>query len=338
MMNATSVCDSNTESGRFLPARKGPVAALAIGGVFAGYVPRPRLRFAGERLEDSPITSNYTELVSGYDFSRVSATAFLPVLARGEFTGIPYAKEMLAYLRSRVALPEESLAEKYPVTYAPFFEARFKSVNRILEEIDSTQILELAAGFSPRGMDFSQRGVLYVETDLPGMIEQKRQLVAAILGSIPANLRFAPASVLNQPGLMAACANFRPDSIAITTEGLLRYLTFPEKTQLAANVHAILSQYGGVWITPDIHLREWVVQRASADFHNRIVETVGRDLDPNYFDNLAHARSFFESCGFAVEERMLLDGIRDSVISLAQAPSALLDQLENRRTFVLRVR
>ena len=276
--------------------------------------------------------------MSGYDFSRVSATAFLPVLGRGEFTDIPYAKEMLDYLRTRVAFPEESLAEKLPRSYAPFFEARFKSVNRILAELGATQILELAAGFSPRGMDFSQRGVLYVETDLPDMIEQKRHLVETILGTIPPNLHFSTASVLDQHDLMMACANFRAEPVAITTEGLLRYLTFTEKTQLAANVHAILNKFGGAWITPDIHLRQWARERASTDFHNRLVETVGRDVDPNYFDDLAHARSFFESCGFAVEERLLLEGIRGSVISLPQSPPALLDQLENRRTFILRVR
>ena len=271
--------------------------------------------------------------MSGYDFSRVSATALLPVLARGEFTDIPYAKEMLTYLRTRVAFPEQS-AEKY----APFFDARFKSVNSILAELHSTQILELAAGFSPRGMDLSQRGVIYVETDLPGMIEQKRHLVAAILGAIPPNLRFAPASVLDRDDLMTACARFRPEPVAITTEGLLRYLTFPEKTQLAANVHAILSQYGGVWITPDIHLRQWTLDRSDAAFHQRQAEQIGRDVDPNYFDDLAHARSFFEGCGFAVEERLLLEGIRDTVLSLPHASPALLAQLENRRTFVLRVR
>lgn len=276
--------------------------------------------------------------MSGYDFSQVSATAFLPVLGRGEFTDIPYAKEMLVYLRTRVALPEESLAEKLPRSYAPFFEARFKSVNSILAELHSTQILELAAGFSPRGMDLSQRGVLYVETDLPGMIEQKRQLVADVLGAIPPSLRFAPASVLDLQDLMTACANFRREPVAITTEGLLRYLTFPEKTQLAANVHAILSQYGGSWITPDIHLRQWTLDRSDAAFHQRQAEQIGRDVDPNYFEDLAHARSFFEGCGFAVEERMLLEGVRDSVISLPQASPALLDQLESRRTFVLRVR
>lgn len=276
--------------------------------------------------------------MSGYDFSRVSPTALLPLLGRGDYTDIPYAKEMADYLKSRVSLPPEATTERYQQSYAPFFEARFKSVNSILTEQHADQILELASGFSPRGMDWSQRCAVYVETDLPGMIEQKREIIRAILGSLPPNLLLCPASVLDRDALLAACSHFRKEPVAITTEGLLRYLTFPEKAQLAANVHAILGKFGGAWITPDIHLRQWTLQRVDAAFHKRQMEEIGRDVDPNYFDDLAHARAFFESCGFAVEERPLLEGVRDSMVSLPHVSADLREQLEERRTFILRAR
>ena len=61
----------------------------------------------------------------------------------------------------------------------------------------------------------------------------------------------------------------------------------------------------------------------------------GRDLDPNYFDDLDHACAFFEECRFTVDSRPLLEGIRDQVVSLPQAPKDLLAELDERRTFVL---
>lgn len=272
--------------------------------------------------------------MDAYDFSRVSPTALLPVFSRGACTDIPFAKEMLVPLRPRVGEPysQEELAR-----YAPFFEARFKSVSRILEEKRARQVLELAAGFSPRGMEWTAAhpGAVYVEADLPDMIEQKRALIAAVLGHIPETLKLCRASVLDRGQLLEACSNFRPEPAAVTTEGLLRYLTFPEKTQLAGNVRKILDTYGGWWITPDIHLRQWIPQRANDHFHQRLEAGLGRNVDPNYFDDLAHARSFFKSCGFAVEERPLLEGARDSLVSLKYASPALLKQLEERRTFVL---
>lgn len=271
--------------------------------------------------------------MENYDFSRVSSTALLPVFSRGECTDIPFAREMLAPLQAQFGEPfsQEELSR-----YASFFEARFKSVSGILEEQHARQILELAAGYSPRGMDFSRRGALYVEADLPDMIEQKRALIVAVLGAIPENLKLCKASVLDREQLREACSFFRTEPVAVTTEGLLRYLTFPEKAQLAANVRNILDAYGGSWITPDIHLRQWIPERANNNFHQRLEAGLGRNVDPNYFDDLAHARRFFEECGFQVEERALLEEIRESVVSLKSAPPALLRQLEERRTFILR--
>ncbi len=272
-----------------------------------------------------------------YDFRRVSVTALMPALARGEFTDIPWAKEMLACLRTKgTVLSDGPWNERAGHDYAPFLEARFKAVNRILDEHSATQILELAAGLSPRGMDFAQRGVVYAEADLPESSALKREIVTAVLGRIPSNLHLCAASVLDSAALSACCAAFTDRPVSITTEGLLRYLTFEEKTQLAANVRDILARFGGMWITTDIHLRHWA-QRRSPVHRETETERLGRVLDPNYFDDLEHARTFFEGCGFQVESRPLLGGIRERVISLPNATDELVEELTDRRVFILRV-
>ena len=273
--------------------------------------------------------------MENYDFRRVSQTALIPAFARGELTDIPFAREMLAYIRGKgLDFTDGLWSERATHTYASFFEARFKAVNRILEETGATQVLELAAGLSPRGMDFAARGVMYVEADLADSTTLKREIVTSVLGAVPSNLRLRPASVLDNDEFLACCNDFRHAPIAVTTEGLLRYLTFDEKTRLAANVRELLSTHGGMWITTDIHLRQWALRRAPI---RREVETerLGRNLEPNYFDDLDHARSFFEGCGFVVESRPLLEGIRDQVHSLLDAPDELVAELNDRRLFIL---
>ena len=270
--------------------------------------------------------------MEGYDFRRVSVTALVPAFARGEYTEIPWAKEMLAVLRGRGATLSDIPWSEGTRTYASLFEARFRAVNRLVEEKRATQVLELAAGLSPRGMELAQRGVVYVEADLTESMTMKREVVTAILGAVPEGLHLCAASVVNRAELLACCSAFvTGQPVAVTMEGLLRYLTFEEKTQLAANVHEILQRFGGWWITPDIHLRSWA-ERQSPEYRQSEQKLLGRSLDSNYFADLDHARQFFESCGFAVDSRPLLEGIRDQI---GFENEKLMDELHDRRIFVL---
>jgi O-methyltransferase involved in polyketide biosynthesis len=269
-----------------------------------------------------------------YDFRRVSVTALVPAFVRGLHTKIPGAKEMLAVLRERGATlsvgpwPEDRTRE-----FASFVDARFRAVTRLVEEKGATQVLELAAGLSPRGMELARRGVTYVEADLAESTAMKREIVTAILGSVPPYLHLCAASVIDRAQLLACCAPFitqRP--VAVTTEGLLRYLTFEEKKLLAANVREILRRYGGWWITPDIHLRTWARQQPASHRQSEL-EMLGRDLDPNYFDDLDHAQAFFEACGFAVDSRPLLEGIGDQITAPENEDRNA--ELNERRIFVV---
>lgn len=277
--------------------------------------------------------------MESYDFRRVSVTALIPAFGRGEYSDIPWANEMVVFLRGRGLTPEGGpWSETAARSYAAFFEARFKCVNNILEERGATQVLELAAGLSPRGMDFAQRsGIVYVEADLAESSEFKREVVREVCGGVPANLHLCAASVIDSAEFRECCAVFSEDAVGVATEGLLRYLTFDEKRILCANVRELLEDHGGFWVTTDIHLRQWARGHRRVASRQRETEQLGRDLDPNYFDDVDHARTFFEECGFKVESRPLLEGIRERVASLAMAPEDLLAELNDRRTFVMTV-
>lgn len=270
--------------------------------------------------------------MEGYDFRRVSVTALIPAFARGEYTTIRWAREMLAVLRERGATLPEGPWREYGA-FASIFDARFRAVSRLVEEKAATQVLELAAGLSPRGIEFASRGIVYVEADLAESISLKREVVTAMLGSVPKDLHLSAASAIDGEQLRACCVPFtagRP--VAVTTEGLLRYLTFEEKAQAAANVLEILRHYGGWWITPDIHLRS-LAQRQPLTQREAELKTLGRSLDANYFEDLDHAREFFEGCGFAVDSRPLLEGVADQIKARPNEEQAAM--LRESRLFVL---
>lgn len=94
-------------------------------------------------------------------------------------------------------------------------------------EID--QIVEVAAGLSPRGWRFRNRygaKVTYVEADLPGMLANKRRVLAELGGETPHH-RTVAVDALAETGpasIDAICASLDPDrGTAIVTEGLVNY-------------------------------------------------------------------------------------------------------------------
>ena len=106
---------------------------------------------------------------------------------------------------------------------------------RLGEAIDDgriSQVLEIAAGMSPRGWRFAQRygeRLTYVEADLPGMAARKRRALERI-GSLGETHRVVEVDALRDSGpqsLSAVAETLdRERGLAIVTEGLLTY--FPD--------------------------------------------------------------------------------------------------------------
>ena len=100
---------------------------------------------------------------------------------------------------------------------------------RAIDAGEIRQVVEIAAGLSPRGWRFATRyadRITYVEADLPGMIAHKRRILAE-LGGETAHHRTAEIDALADLGptsLAAVCATLDPTrGTAVITEGLINY-------------------------------------------------------------------------------------------------------------------
>ncbi|MBV9605229.1 MAG: class I SAM-dependent methyltransferase [Solirubrobacterales bacterium] len=120
-------------------------------------------------------------------------------------------------------------------TLEEYLLARHRAIDaRLAHAIDHdgiTQVIEVAAGLSPRGWRFAQRyaeRIVYVEADLPEMAERKRAALERI-GSLGDGHRVREVDALREgeePGsLGAVITELDPGGgLAIITEGLLGYL------------------------------------------------------------------------------------------------------------------
>lgn len=260
-------------------------------------------------------------MVQKEPYAKISPTAKLVAYGR-TFTDIPFARE----IATECAAEQEfqtfagGAAESLP-NMVPFWEARYKATNQIIAREGITQILEIAAGLSPRGLSLTaDPAIVYVATDLPQMLEQEKAIAESILAKLNIqrpNLHFRVANALDSDEVLQVAILFQSDKpIAIITEGLLAYLTHAEKTTLAANVHALLARYGGIWITPDISTKQsWARFRQIDKNVQQRVQTISSTTERNLYDNQFNddneVRQFFTGAGFKIEEYPYLNVLGD---------------------------
>jgi O-methyltransferase involved in polyketide biosynthesis len=148
--------------------------------------------------------------------------------------------------------------------------ARHRAIDTLLEAAIEhrgvSQVVEVAAGLSPRGWRFAQRygdRIDYIEADLPAMAARKRTALEA-MGTLSEHHRVQDLDALRedgpaqpaQPGSLAELTE-RLDpgrGLAIITEGLLGYLSPGDVAGLWRRFAATLAGFpAGLYIS-DLHL------------------------------------------------------------------------------------
>jgi O-methyltransferase involved in polyketide biosynthesis len=289
--------------------------------------------------------SNIENLETG--FEKVIPTAWM-VAYRRTFSDIPYSQEIfnkLECIRKKMGQKDISDDLKKP-EMAPQFEARHKLIDKLIFETGNTQILELASGFSSRGLSMAHdNNFEYTEIDLPEVIKEKKQIIQEITSeegrAVPNNLHFQSGNVLDFQNLEKATEHFdKTKPLTIINEGLLRYLNFQEKAKVAENIHTLLKEFGGAWITSDISLRKIFSNenKIMKDHVGKISELTGKDIAANRFETEEEAKRFFENLGFSIESHSFSEVINDlkSPKNLGLSEEHVKDTLEAAVVFIMR--
>ena len=249
--------------------------------------------------------------ISDRNFNTISPSAKWILLMKGH-TNIPFAKETAELL-------------EYPEKFNPYFdnnninfwgrtlhfESRYWSIDQLLADLPSRNILELSAGFSFRGLDFTQRkAVYYIDTDLPDMIARKKEFISALQKGnleMKGKLELLPLNALDEKQFNEITNHFPQGKIVVINEGLLVYLDTREKENLCGIINKILKERGGYWITGDIYLKQ----------NNRNID-LGLDdrtkkflqdqhVEDNKFESFAAASGFFRKMGFVIDKEADID-------------------------------
>ncbi|MEM9409874.1 MAG: class I SAM-dependent methyltransferase [Planctomycetota bacterium] len=221
---------------------------------------------------------------------------------------------------------------------AILFQSRYHAINAAIASSSLTinQIIEFAAGISPRGFQWSQMspGTIYVESDLPQlMIHKSKRIRNALLQRETVNrgiLHCCAADVLDWESVSRPLQDF--DStlpLIIVTEGLLLYFTKQEMEQFWRNMYKLLSQHPhAVWIT-DLVTRENLSDLMGS--HPGVAEAVGKVfrltrrkvVDGNPFQNDEDVMQFLQRFGLRCNSTL---GLKEA-LTLVQIEDPALNQI-----------
>lgn len=277
-----------------------------------------------------------------FDPSRISFTAKLVAYYR-QFTDIPFAEETARRIGADEAFTELVRAHDLDPAmlrfYAIAFEARYKSIGRLLEEAGSTAVLELASGFSLRGLDLASRGLRYVEMDLAGVVAEKRLLLDEVrrthgLSATPAHVLLA-GDALDAAQVRAAADALDPGRpVTVLTEGLVQYLTAEERERLVANIREVLARSpGSHWITPDFAFQGDTrgVPAERLRLREAVLAVTQRQLDAAAFVDEADLADFLARHGLRSTTRLQIDETPElSCVARLGLPPQMTEQLRPR--------
>lgn len=252
-------------------------------------------------------------IINDNDYEEISPTAIVTSYPR-IFTDIPYEKEIYNWLEKHCN--EEVILNKM---LAPEIEARYKLVNKLLDKSNIKQVLELASGYSSRGLIYSQKGYNYIELDLEKVVKNKREILNGIESDIPKNLNIISGNALRKNDFKKLESYLKPkEELAIINEGLLRYLTFDEKKIVAQNIYNLLSKYGGIWITCDVTPKKFIdsQDKALPNFNNNLSLITSRNNLNDRFEDINHIKNFFGNIGFELIEIHKFKEMRDELYSV----------------------
>jgi O-methyltransferase involved in polyketide biosynthesis len=250
--------------------------------------------------------------VTDRNFDTISPSAKSLLLIKGH-TNIPYARqtaELLLYPEKYI--PDFDNPDFIFWARTLHFENRYWSIDNLLTDLNSKNILELSSGFSFRGLEASkEKDIYYIDTDLSSVIDRKKELISYLKDendNASGTLELLPLNTLNKEAFLASVNHFPPGKIVIVNEGLLIYLNDDEKEKLCKIIREILSVRGGYWITADVYIKnqfekneDLKVDKDTSEFREQ------HKIEENKFSSFDEAENFFNRMGFEIDKEANVD-------------------------------
>ncbi len=163
-------------------------------------------------------------------------------------------KEIDSTNQKHVPREVADLFVKIAPAYQATVEGRFHATNNYIRKMGTKQVMDLPCGYTARGIKFAKTDVDYYGMDLPAVIDAMSKACGSLIAKEEqGHIHYSAVDATNYQTLKDGLAGVNGE-LLITTEGMLMYLTQSEIEEVFHNIHRILSEHGGCWITMDNNL------------------------------------------------------------------------------------
>lgn len=204
---------------------------------------------------------------------------------------------------ARLVAPLETLAEKYiggsmRTTLKTRHTLLDQQLTALIRTYPNLQILEIAAGLSPRGWWFRKQypHIEYRELDLPAMAATKQNALDHIDPNSPRVL----SADLFTPDFAQAFAVFDPERpLVIISEGLINYFSQPLLLQLLQSIVQYGQNFTALHYLTDLYPEPVKNKLASLIWtSSKLLKLMSRSAFSFHFPSPLQATEFFQHAGF----------------------------------------
>lgn len=228
------------------------------------------------------------------------------------FTNIIYSSEIFNIMKDLAIENGFSFSpDLFNNKMAIEIEARHKALSSALAKHISkdTLVVEIAAGFSPRHLEFKEYN--YVEVDFKPVMEIKKQLYSTLgFNSITNRLFDADLSVSNElEAVLNKIKNsFKFKQVIILNEGLFWYLTKTDIQNMTKTIQSSLDGTDWMWITTDCPAEKKNTEEYRKVISNSANSKRGTFIDYNdfteFFNTLGLSNNRFKLSDFVSFENL----------------------------------
>ncbi|MEI6627434.1 MAG: hypothetical protein WCL61_02460 [bacterium] len=274
--------------------------------------------------------------------SVISHKAMVVALMRAQITGLRYAPQIanLCGANDLVHGPFGDRISTMVSLFACLTEIQTGAVDFIVSAIRKqsgiTNILELEADLSPRGMIASDDddGLFYTETHSGQMAMRKREIArgAMCLESLPANLQILMLDATSGQNFRSLSKCFFDSPVLILTSGLLADLRDDQKLAVVRNIHALLCINGGAWVATDIAFTSLVchvhINMVIRECLEALVQHTGGKIINTRTETKAQTLNFLQGEGFSVQSYDQLELVREPKLQITDIARPFIEGRE----------